>query len=473
MTKKTPTRPELYILLSGLSKDSLKKFGKFVNSPYFNSNSKAAELFEAIREFYPGFENGGLSKRNLYERIYGKGKFVEGTINYLISELQSLLERFLALENTDREVLDISFLRYLLRNSHEHMFIKNYPSARKRIAVRGIPLYDYLLTDLYSEYIDKKKDVLTKKDAYRKEWFEPTGKLVNFFLDRLITEIIMIANYQRTSNTEIKVPLFDEVMKFLENSPEYVKDPHAQLNFRLLRVLMHYDEESYRIVRSLLRKLGKELSDTKKSEAINALHIYCINKLINGENLYREEFENVKLRFAIMNYSKEKPVDIDVFFHSFILAVSNGEFEWAQSLVNKFAKFLPEHFQNNAIHYSNARLLYQKKQFERALSELSRIGSYSFIHYKPAVKILQMMIYYDMKLFPEAGDAANAFIQFLRQDKLITADRKKTYFDFAKFFISFNNATATGKSERIHSVRLRLEKNKGFLIARNWFSQRL
>jgi hypothetical protein len=210
----------------------------------------------------------------------------------------------------------------------------------------------------------------------------------------------------------------------------------------------------------------------KKSEALNALQIFCSHKLLTGADYRREEFEISKLRLTVMEYLKSKSIGIDIFYKTFMLAISVGEFEWAGEFVKTFADHLPGKFQNNAIHYSNARLLYQKKEFERSLQELSKISSFSFVHYKPAVKILQMMIFYDIRHLAEAEDAANAFIQFLRQDKLIPDQHKKAYRDFIKFYLMIVSAASSGKQAKISDIRATINKEKGFLIGIQWFLEK-
>ncbi len=80
-------------------------------------------------------------------------------------------------------------------------------------------------------------------------------------------------------------------------------------------------------------------------------------------------------------------------------------------------------------------------------SNLSDIHTYSFIHIKPAVKMLQLMIYYELKLFSEAEDAANSFMQFLRNDKMLTSAPKNSYRNFVKNYIKLM------KVEKIHVYR--------------------
>lgn len=464
---------DLLILLSGLSKDEMKNLGKFVNSPYFNTNTKASELFDAIKSFHPRFDSEELTKRYLHQELYGGGRFVEGTINYLFSELQSLTEKFISLENLEAELEELSLLKYLSSKNYERLFHKSYNKTERKFSKSSNSLYDFLLSDLLAHQIDTEKSHVTKKDFFRSEWIEPSKKLINFFLDAMLAEIILLSNYKRTVNASLEIPLLNEIIKFIETNPSYVKDLQSSLNYHLIRIIIYFDEESYHICKDIIIRKHKLFSEPKRNEALNAFQIYCSNKLINGEDYRKEEFEIAKLRLAVIQYSKSKSIGIDIFYKTFMLAISVGEFAWVEDFVSKYSKHLPEKFQNNAIHYSNARILYQKKQYDKALQELSRISSFSFIHYKPAVKILQMMIYFDTGHFAEAEDSANAFTQFLRQDKLIPDENKKIYQKFIKYYLILMKAASSENPAKLEDARVKIEMVKGFLIGRKWLGEKI
>ncbi len=464
---------DLLTLLAGLDKEEMKRLSKFVNSPYFNTNSKASELYDILKTFYPDFESDKLTKQYIYQELYGGGKFVEGTVNYLFSELQQLTEKFISIEMTDTEITDLAFLKYLSDNSHEKMFYKNYERIEKRIAKSQSKLYAFLLADLLGHQIDSEKRHVTKRDHYRSEWFEPSKKLINFFVDAMLTELILLANYRNTLNTSIEIPMLNEIVGFIEKNPSYLDDSISVLNFHLIRILIYFDEKSYLTAKELVKKNHKNYPLTKKHEALNAFQIFCSKKLLDGEDYRKEEFEIAKLRLEVTPYSAKQSISIDIFYKTFMLAISVSEFKWAEEFAKKYARFLPEKFRNNAVHYSNARILYQRKQYDKALQELSKIGSFSFIHYKPAVKVLQMMILFDIGHFMEAEDAANAFTQFLRQDKLINELHKKEYQKFIKYYLLLVKAASANNDSKTDSVAAKIAGVKGFLIGRKWIGEKL
>ncbi|MBK9225617.1 MAG: hypothetical protein IPL67_00780 [Ignavibacteria bacterium] len=464
---------DLFILLSGLNKDEMKKLGKFVKSPYYNSNSKACDLFVAIKQFHPSFDSSKLTKEFLHNELYSGDKFVEGTINYLLSELQTITEKFIAIENLDIELLDLSLLKFLSDNKYERIFYKNFNTAEKKFRKINDSLYNFLLSDLLAHQIDKEKNHVSKKDFYRTEWVDPSKKLIAFFLDAMLAEIILLSNYKRTINASLEIPLLNEVMKFIEDDPSYLDDELSTFNYHLIRILIYYDDQSYITSKNILMKKHRQMSETKKGEALNAFQIFCSYKLLSGEDFRNEEFEIAKLRLVVIPYVKAKSIGIDIFYKTFMLAISVGDFQWVEEFVKKYSKLLPDKFQNNAIHYSNARILYQKKQPDKALQELSKISSFSFIHYKPAVKILQMMIYFDTGHFPEAEDSANAFTQFLRQDKLIPDENKKAYQKFIKNYLILLKAAASGNPAKMEDAKMKIDTTKGFLIGRKWLDDKI
>lgn len=464
---------DLLTLLSSFSKNDLKKFGKFVNSPYHNTNAKASELLDALRPFHPGFESETLTKKFLHGKLYGKGKYVEGTVNYLLSELQRLAEKFISLENADPEMFGISLLGYAYRNLDDKLFDKYLASARKSVKSSESNLYQFLLSDILSSRIQSELNIVTKKDAYRKEWLEPSKWLIRFYLEHLLKNLITLTNYRHTKNPDLEIPMLHETISFLSNNPSYLDDPELKFSYRLVRIIALSDESDYAVVKKSLSGNQRFLTDAKKSSALAAMQVYCTKKLLQGEDLRMEEFEIAKLRLKAFRFSKKNNIPVDIFYKTFMLAISVRDYTWAKKFTEEYTGFLDGTFRNNASHYCKARLLYQDGKLSDALEELSRISSFSFIHFKPAVKILQLMIFFDLNMLREAEDSALAFSQFLRSDKLIPEEHKKAYRAFTKAYLMLVNAFVSGKKNKTDDVAARIRLEKGFLIGKKWFLEKL
>ncbi len=464
---------DLLTLLSSFSKNDLKKFVKFVNSPYHNTNAKASELLDALRAFHPGFGSDSLSKKFLHGKLYGKGKYVEGTINYLLSELQRLAEKFISIERTDSEIFDLSLLRYAHNNLDGKLFDKYLSSAKRSVKSSGSNLYQYLLSDIISTRLQSELNIVTRKDAFRKEWLEPSKWLISFYLEHLLKNLITLTNYRHTKNQDLNVPMLNETISFLGNNPAYLDDQELMFSYRLVRVIALSDESDYAEVKKALSGNHKYLTDAKKSSALAAMQVYCTNKLLHGDDMRMEEFEIAKLRLKVFRFSKKNNIPVDIFYKTFMLAISVRDFKWAKKFIEEYTGFLDETFRNNASHYCRARLLYQDGLLNEALVELSRISSFSFIHFKPAVKILQLMIFFDLGMLKEAEDSVLAFSQFLRGDKLIPDEHKKAYRAFTRAYLMLVNAFVSCKDSKLDDALMKINSEKGFLIGKKWFLEKL
>ena len=82
-------------------------------SPYFNANRKLTELYRYLSKFHPEFDSLEISHENIYRKLYKEDKVVYGTVYYLLSEFESLLEKFIALERLSPADLEMEYLSEL------------------------------------------------------------------------------------------------------------------------------------------------------------------------------------------------------------------------------------------------------------------------------------------------------------------------------------------------------------------------
>ena len=86
-------------LLNTFSKEEMREFGKFVNSPFHNNRSDVILFFDEIKKFHPGFNKSEFSKENIFSLIFPKKKYQDDVIRRLASNLFKLAEEFCAYNN--------------------------------------------------------------------------------------------------------------------------------------------------------------------------------------------------------------------------------------------------------------------------------------------------------------------------------------------------------------------------------------
>ncbi len=465
----------LFNLLSSLNEEDFRKLGRFVNSPYFNTNAKLILFYDHLAGFHPDFDSLELSRQNIFRKIYNNDKYVEGTMFYLISEMEKLVCSFISHEKINTLSLDLVLLEELSNNRLDGLFEKKFKTILKKLNSDNDPdnFYKYYSSVIYSHHIDKQKNFLTKKDAFREEWFNPFSELLIFFLKRILSQILLISNYSRTLNEKLEIPFVNKIMDLIESDSKYLERPDIEIIYHLIRIHIYNDEKSYYTVKKFLIENDKKLSRNSIGEIVNSLLIFCSNNMINGKINHIEQFEIAKLRIKFNQLVQNNVVKIDAFYSLFMLAVSLEEYEWAKDFLKKYSVYLEAKCRNNAVHYGNARLHFYRKEYDMALKELSRIKNFAFIHYKPAVKILQMMIYFELRLLPECTDSAKSFIQFLRNDKVIHADYKKVYDRFIKIYLKLVNVESTKKISKLNDLTHTVKNLKEMLVSRKWITSKI
>ncbi len=56
-------------IIRKFSEPELKKFTRYINSPYFNRSTTIVRLYSELIKYYPLFEDTGLTKKNIFFKI--------------------------------------------------------------------------------------------------------------------------------------------------------------------------------------------------------------------------------------------------------------------------------------------------------------------------------------------------------------------------------------------------------------------
>ena len=84
---------KLISFLKKFTKDELKSFATFVQSPYFSNNKKASKLYLYIRKSAPDFTSRRLDRVKAFDYLFPNVPFKEIKLQQVMSELVRLIER--------------------------------------------------------------------------------------------------------------------------------------------------------------------------------------------------------------------------------------------------------------------------------------------------------------------------------------------------------------------------------------------
>ncbi|HRJ04817.1 MAG TPA: hypothetical protein PK605_10495, partial [Ignavibacteria bacterium] len=184
--------------LKNFSKEEFKEFGKFVNSPYFNTSEATALLFDEIKKYYPLFNKKNYSRESLFAAVYGSREYRDDLLRKLISNLIILTEEFIFIHSIRKDsalkkitLLD-SINQYSYGTSIESKFNdlesdisdkKIYNNFLKDKAALGRIKYNYFLNNnMFKEASESLKDYSDYTLCHFMQTFADLYKLNNQLL---------------------------------------------------------------------------------------------------------------------------------------------------------------------------------------------------------------------------------------------------------------------------------------------------
>lgn len=430
---------KLVSLLSKLSQKEFKEFGKFIKSPYFNSNANIIKLFDLIAKHFPDFDSPKLTKEKIYEHIYPGEKYNDSTSRGLLSSALKLGEDFLAVHYL--KTREYSYKEFLMEELSNRKIIDlfNIHLKKNRAELESLEVKDedyFLLTykmETMVNSIDSKAFIpLTQKDVTGDSNPKDTEALTNFF----ILSILKRYNYLLTKTSSLNVkPEFnfiDEILSYLEKSN--LKDLPV-LSFQYNRAMLYrsnMQEKYFLELRKLFFNESNLLDESEKYNLMGVLSNYCVLKnKITGEDTAVAQYEIYKFAIEndILSLNPAEPINPVLYTNIAAAAIYLDKTDEAVEFTEKYKERLAPERRESAVNYNLARVHFKNKDFYRALEYLALVHNED-VFYKVAIKNLYAMIYYELNMTEELMLLLDSFKSFLYSNIVIGQRLKDNHLNF-------------------------------------------
>lgn len=469
----------LISLLKKFSGKEIKEFGDFISVPYFNKRAAVADLYEIIKKQYPDFKEPGIEKKNLFKSLYKRKKFNESSLRVLMHYLYELAVRFLTIKRFEKDKLQYKYMEILEMLDRDHT--SGIEKSIDRLIANLRP-EDYVSEQFYYhrfklEY--EKMYCLVELHSGIYEKFLESAYYINVFknlsLYYYLTSLRMylnILNLEIIYKKDFPKRQFEEMFDSLDISLiNEVKILDMYYNMILMIKDQNKPEYFYK-VKNILKEISSQLFlDDLKDAYINQLN-YCGRKILSGDSSFvKEKFEVCRNEIRSKTYLYSGKMSPVYFKQVVATGLQISEFKWVYDFIHKYKNELERAFRENTFNYSLSLYYFKKKEFDRSLEYLSKV-TYNEVYQKIDLKILQMMIYYEMNSTEPLLSAAEAFRHFLTNSKLIPAPRLIWYMNFHK-------SLARLLKYRISSDKFRLSKLKQEILStdeivnKDWFINKI
>jgi hypothetical protein len=439
-------------ILGALSPEEMKEFRVFIISPYFNTNNTIIKFFDILAKYYPGFKDPVLTKEFVFKKLNPQLKYKDEVIRNLFSRLLSLGEEFLRIKGmqNDEYRKELHLITELNKRKVGSLFEKNVQKLEKLLPEKEFEGNSYQIKmELESQkfvysLINKKISSTNEIEDNINTLIRRGENLINYFVLTHLKEMDFLRKFSNMYNVDISDTLpmdFMNRIKIIElvdylrktnDSSSVVYDIH----YNLLKAYENFDEINYYYtLKKLLLKSADAFSKEEKHFLFGKLIDYGVirSRMFEDNDFDEEHFSNYVIYLENEYYAinRNDYLPLDLYRNILILGLRRGDYAWTEEFIKKYIKKLNPDYQENTHYFSKAFLYFQKKEFEKALSEINKVV-YDFFAFKYDVRNLTLMICYELGNWEMIRAILESYKRFLMNNKMVGKERKEFHGNFIK-----------------------------------------
>lgn len=444
---------ELLEVLKTFSDHEKKRFGKFLNSAYFNKSPKIIKLFSILRKYHPDYNNKKITKLYIYKKLAYNKPFNDSTIRNLLYDLQIIAETYLKILNMERNLVESNVFQreefwnrelnvlysINLENSELVLSGRNYTDSTNimdRFKLNSDKFYfDLAYNNLDNSNFGKGADSFKKAIV----------NLINFFIVEFLKHNETLYSTSHAFNAKAKSQYASEFLKVInvdkltayirKNSPEngFVADTYL----KLLKAFMKMSNDSlYADLAAAVAKNSKKLSIQENKYLYGRLIDYCKLKIASGKKSAKYENELFKLYDTIIKNSFfpgdfKGNMRISTYRDIFTTAMNLKKLPWLEKFVSSFRNKLHSDYRKEVTAYSQAIINFDKGKFKDADGNLSGIKMDGFI-FEVEARGLQIMITQHLGKVDAMHYMIDRYKDYLFHHRKMTHEERASHDNFVK-----------------------------------------
>jgi len=457
-------------IMRALSKEELKRFEAFLNSPYFNTRNNVVNLFSSIKKYAPEFTHKMLDKEEVWKKLFPGKKYNYGILKNIIYDITKLAERFLEVEDLNyNEMQRMQNLLNKLGEKHlENIFLNKYNTFEKNF-LKSSKFYD----NYFRDYAELKVHRFTVQ-AYNPNHY---SKLISTHISELLIFDFIVkfgnnfnnvyieeAEHNQSSSTEF-IRLFSKTIFIDKTLEEYFNKMNAGSDrnfkisiifFRMIKCYMNPEStELYFEFKKTLFENDKYISEA----ALRGLYACLGSTLDNCKDLSKIN-KNREL-FELICHLNEKNIFLSaagkVIPSLYLLAVKTAgalkETAFIEKMISEFLPCINPDLLNNFTIFSRTFLYFSKNEFDKSMEFSNKLSIDSF-QMKYILKNLQIIISFEKDDFIMFQYLSDAHKHFLSNNKSVSSSYKESNMKFLNYTNSLfklresKNKTEIGFTER-------------------------
>lgn len=428
---------KLLALLRSFNQHERVQFLRFLNSPFFNENGQALELYLYLLKFEPHFLAEDMSPQEAYQTVFGCGGFDKNQFNKLASALFKLSGSFLAHYHLQEDPFQQGLNKLDYYQSRQ--LFKHFQGLERKLRLQ-------MEKPRQQEAVYFRRQLALEMAAYENlsQQDDRTGDVnlqaVNDALDQYyffnkLMALGRMANRQKITRVDYRVTGKEAMLAYLE-SADAANHPLIRLYLQVYYLQSKPKAEKkrhYLAVRQMLEQYWQQLPP---GEAF-AFYTYLQNNvkdIFSVEEYFQEHFQLYQAQIERGLLFQNGCIPHSLFRNVTGAAIAIKKYDWALRFMEENRdKIIPREYAEDAYALNMATLLVFQDAFGEALDWLNKAHPKD-IYYKLSFKSLQARIYYELKEVILLENFLNAFTRFVfyQKDK-ISREKVDSYRNFVNY----------------------------------------
>ncbi len=466
------TNSKLVQLLRTFSKEEFKSFGKFIRSPYFYKDKSVINLYGALKQYYPDFNDKCLTKTFLFEKMYPEKKYSDSQMKYLMSEMFSMGKRFLAYRNLEKDSFELNIRMLKELNSRNTASVFESHLGKFKANIEGYQIRNeeyfhqmYRIEELVSEFYSY-KDRFSSKIEHNKI----IENIINNFFVSLLNSYYVISNNVPQYYLKIDLNLVSYIENYINKNKDMV-NPVVYIYYCIFMLSYSNEEIYYLKLLDLKSKYLHALDDDGKHRIFEALGNYCIERYQKeGIKYYREAFNIIKDEINSGVRFNRKEFSVIFFTNKVEIASKVKEFKWAYEFIDKYMDRLNNQNRTDVVNFCYAIIEFERKNYLASMDFLTSINlHHPLLRFR--IRNYTMLNYYELNYLESAYSLIDSFKHMLEKEKKIEISRKKRYKAFIDFYRKLLIMKSGSKDFEKEMLKKNIEKNSVFM--KQWLLEKI
>lgn len=461
-------RSILIPVLKSFSKDEIKDFQKFLDSPFFGCKKFVLNYYRVLIKYYPDFKADDIKKEKIFGIVYKDKKYNDDLNRRIISDLIRFSEEYMSYINfrSNKAFRSSCSLNELRNRKLDNLFRIRSETLMKKIS--GSEIIDPLLI-LESYFVNV--EVSEYRSFIRDEKKHLSlGQANEDFIVFFLRLIYSYNKHTITFSNEIKVRN-EIVSAFLENFKidsflNILEKNQSRYSIYLKMIGYSYkvvaDKDDITSISKLTDLMNKNPVYFSKNELQN---IYA--SIVTFYRYQNEKYENVYLEeeFEVYNNILKEKLFMDnknmlqlSFCRNYIrLCVLMHDVDRIGEFCEKYYLNLPDLYNKDLTYYCDSIYFFEKKSYEKSLSAASKVNIDKEL-FKRDMKILKIKNFYELGYSDSLYAEIDNLRHFLSDSETITSDYMTKSKNFLKFISSVVRAKENNSRVDLFVLRKELEK---------------